>query len=200
MEVTYELTLEDVWHYNRYYLQNKAPLRSLLISDPSIITKLGFGFLCLVLLMSFGLAVVSLFQHHSPDWTMLLTPIVALLAISRLLPPSKKRLAKIATQRPGLLCEHIVSISPEWLAERTFVNDTKVAWSTLHTIEEDHNYLFLFLSKNAAYIVPKRAFTGPNEAQAFLDAARRYLDAAKTRTPVTAEDASVWPPAPRPGA
>jgi len=200
LEATYELTPDDLWRYNQYYLRHKAPFQSLLISSPSLITKLGIGFLCLVFLAGFGISVAALLQHHNPDWVMLLSPVAMLLVIPRLLPPSKKRLVKIASQRPGFFCEHIVSISPEWLAERTFVNDTKIAWSTIQSVEEDQDYLFLFLSKNVAFIVPKRAFSSPGEANTFLNLARRYLDAAKTRTPVTADDAAVWPPAPRPGA
>ena len=200
LEVTYELTADDLWQYNQYYLQHKAPFRSLLISNSSLIIKLGLGFFGLMLFLSFGISVVALLQHHSPDWVMLLSPIALVLAVPRLLPPSKKRIAKAASQQPGFLREHSVTISPEWLAEKTTVNDTKIAWITLPSLEEDKSHFFFFLSKTVAFIIPKRAFSSPVEAQAFLDRSRRYWQAAKNGTPVTAEDQAVWPPAPRLGA
>ena len=200
MEVTYELTPEDVWQYNQYYLRYKAPFKSLAISNSSLITKLGAGFLCLMVVASFGISVAALLRHHTTDWTMLLSSVILLVVLLRLLPPTKKRLVKLHAKRPGFFCEHTYNVSPEWLSEKTTVNETKLAWTTLHTIEENDAYLFFFISKNAAHIIPKRAFSSLHEAQAFLDMARRYLDAAKTRTPVAAADSGIWPPAPRPGA
>ena len=197
MEVTYELTPDDLWHYNQYYLRHKAPFQSLLLTSP--VTKIGFAFLSLIMLADTGIFIGSLFQHHRIDWGMLFGPVALAFVIPRLLPPTKKRLTKITSQRPGFFCEHIVSISPEWLSERTTVNDTKMAWTTIQSIEEDENYFYLFTSKSVAHIVPKRAFSSPHEAQAFLSDARRYWGTAKTRTPVTADNPAVWPPAPRPG-
>lgn len=198
LEVTYELTTDDLWHYNQYYLRHKSSLQSLIVT--SLITRIGLAFLCLILLADTGIFIASIFQNHNIEWGMLFGPAALVFITLRLLPPSRKRIAKAASQRPGFLCEHIVNISPEWLAEKTHVNDTKVAWITLHSLEEDKSHFFFFLSKTVAFIVPKRAFSSPLEAQAFLDRSQRYWHAAKNGTLITAEDTAIWPPAPRPGA
>ena len=199
LEVTYELTADDLWRFNQYYLRHKTPYKAILITNPSLITKIGFALLCFGILVEIGDSVIAVLQHHSPDWAMLVCFAVLAIVIPTLLPPSKKRIAKAASKQPGFLCEHVTTISPEWFAERTFVNETKIAWTTILSLEDDQSYFF-FLSKNIGFIIPKRAFSSPAEADAFLNMARRYWDAAKTRTPPTAEDTAIWPPAPRPGA
>ena len=198
MEVTYELTPDDLWHYNLYYLRHKDPLQSLLRTSP--ITKFGYALLCLIMLADTIIFVISLFGHHNVDWGMLFGPAALIFVLPRLLQPTKKRLAKNASQQRGFLCEHIVSISPEWLAERTSVNDSKMAWMTIQTIEEDPAYFFLFLSKRVAFIIPKRAFSSLAEADSFLNNARRYWEAAKNGVSTPVEEVEVWPPPPRIGA
>jgi len=193
LEVTFELTPDDLWHCALYYRRHKAAIRPTLL----YILAGTVGLVCLGVTWVFADLWLRL---HQPQWSLLLCLPAAMWLVFRALPPTKKRLVKLHSQHPGFFCEHTYGISPEWLSEKTPVNETKVAWTSLHTIEEDQAYLFLFMSKTNAHVIPKRAFTSQREAQLFGDTARRYLDAAKTRTLVTADDAAVWPPAPRPGA
>ncbi len=193
MEVTYELMPEDLWQCALYYRRHKAAIRPAML----YILAGSIGLVCLGVIWVFADLWLRL---HQPQWSLMLCLPAAMWLVFRALPPTKKRLVKLHSQRPGFFCEHTYGISPEWFSEKTPVNETKVAWVALHTIEEDHAYLYFFLSKTNAHIIPKRAFTNPREAQLFGDTACFYLDAAKTRTPVTADDAAVWPPAPHPGA
>lgn len=119
---------------------------------------------------------------------------------SRFLLPTRKRAANLAMQQPGLLCEHTIAISPIWFFEKTAVNETKIAWKTLQSIEEDADYHFFFIAKVNAFIVPKRAYSSLAEAQAFLDKSRQYWEAAKTGQPLPEiKEGEVWPPPPRLG-
>jgi len=193
LEIIYELVPEDVWQYNLYYRRHKATLRPVFLY--ALAALVGVVYLGAILII-----VDSWLRYHQPQWAMLLYLAAMPFFVSRFLPATKKRVVKLHSQRAGFFCEHIVGISPEWLSERTTVNDTKMAWTTIQAIEEDQNYFFLFISKSVAHIIPKRAFSSPHEAQVFLSDTRRYWDAAKTRTPVIADNPAVWPPAPRPGA
>ena len=197
LKVTYELTPDDLWQYQLYYRRYKAPIPSVHLD--SLIVKSGLVFVCLVLLLSAYVSLETLIKHHTFDWS--IVGVFAVLAVAAVcfLHPSKRTLIQRGAKQPGIFCEHVHEICPEWTAHKTFVNESKMAWMAIFSIEENEAYLFLFLSKNAAYIIPKRAFTSYSEAQAFLDKSRRYWEAAKTGTPVAAEDEAVWPPAPRPG-
>lgn len=115
----------------------------------------------------------------------------------RLLPPNRKRILKLSMQKSGVVCEHIISISPAWFFEKTEVNETKVAWKTLLSIDENADYQFYFVSKANAFIVPKRAFSSMAEAQAFLNKARQYWDAAKMGQLASPDKSEIWPPPPQ---
>jgi len=193
MHVTYELTPDDFWHFSLYYLRHKHFIR------PALMYTLS-GLMGLVFLGGTWAAVELWLTLGRVQWTLMLCLMVLPFFAVRMFPPTKGRVIKLARQRPGLLCEHTISISPEWLSERTHVNESKVAWSTMKSLEEDPEYLFLFVDRLVAHAIPKRAFSSPHEAEAFLNTARRYWEAAKSGKPIPAEETAVWPPPPRIGA
>ena len=191
MEVTFTLTPEDLWQYNLYYRRHKAAIKL-----PLLLSLVGL--LSLVCFASIVLFIYSWLYAHDPFWT--IVPIIA--AMIYLLPrlfPTKKRLVQQSSKTLGTLGEHLAMISPDWFFEKTSVSETKRAWVAFDSIEEDANYEYFFISKTHAYVIPKRAFTSLAEAQAFLDRARLYWNAAKTGQAVSdaaAEDTAVWPPPP----
>lgn len=193
MHVTFELTPDDFWHFSLYYRRHKHPIR------PLFIYSLG-AVMSVVFLGGLWVVADSWLRYHQPQWTLLFYLAAMAYFIPRFLPRRKAYVIRLARRRPGLLCGHTVSISPEWLAEKTEVNDTKVSWLTLDAIEEDRDYLYLFVTKSVAHTIPKRAFSSPHEAGMFLNTARRYWEAAKSGQPVPADDADIWPPPPRVGA
>lgn len=192
MHVTYELTPDDYWRFNLYYRRHKYPVRPFMLyalSGAIGIVFLGGGWVAVESWLAFGRAQL----------TLLACLLVLLFAAVGILPPTKRRMTKLAAQKPGLLCEHTIGISPEWLSEKTSVNENKAAWMTLKSLEEDSEYLFLFLDRLVAHVIPKRAFASPHEADMFLSTARRYWEAAKSGQPIPAEDAATWPPPPHIG-
>lgn len=193
MEITYDLTPDDLWQYQLYYRRHKAPIRLPFLYAFAVIGGA-------VYLAAIYVAGDSWIKYHQPQWALLFYLVAMPFFFARFLPATKSCAVKIMSKMPGFFCEHHVGISPEWLAEKTSVNDTKIAWIALHSLDEDKSYFYFFLSKTVAFIIPKRAFTSHSEAQAFLNVSRRYWDAAKMGTPVAAEETVVWPPAPRPGA
>jgi hypothetical protein len=193
MHVTYELTPDDYWRFNLYYRRHKYPIR------PFMLCALA-GVLGLLFLAGSWVAVETWLTFGRAQGTLLLSLLILLLVTLLILPPTKGKVIRFARQRPGFFCEHSISISPEWLSEKTPVNESKVAWATLKSVEEDADYLFLFLDKLVAHTIPKRAFSSPHEAETFLNTARRYWEAAKLGQPVPAEDTATWPPPPRIGA
>ena len=192
MEVTYELTPEDVWHYQGYYRRHKAGLRPLfvyLLCGLAGFVSVGGGFV----------AWVAWSRYGQVEWNIILPLLAGLFIVLRLLPASKARMTKTYRQKPGIFSRHTYQISPEWLFQKTSVSESKNAWASLFSIEEDEKYLYYFLTKTTAYIIRKSAFTSYGEAQTYLERSRQYWEAARNGTPVTAEDAAVWPPAPRRG-
>ncbi len=193
MKVTYELTPEDVWHYQGYYRRYKAALR-----PTYVYLLLGMcGFVC----VGGGFVAWEAWaRYQTVQWNVLLPLAVLVFIIPRVLPPSKARITKLHRQKLGTFSQHSYQISQEWFSQTTPVNQSKDAWVLFLSLEEDKDYLYYFKTKATAYIIPKRAFTSYSDAQAFLDASRRYWEAAKNGVSSAAEPEGVWPPAPRPGA
>ncbi len=193
MEVKYELTPEDVWHYQGYYRRRKVGLRSIFV-------YLLFGLAGIVCVGSSFVVWETWSRSGKVEWNTLLPLLAGIFVALCFLPPSKARMTKTYRQRPGVFARHTYQISPEWLSQLTPVSESKNAWASLFSLEEDESYLYYFLTKSTAYIIPKRAFTSYGEAQAFLNMSRHYWEAAKTGTLSAAEPEGIWPPAPRPGA
>lgn len=193
MHVTYDLTPDDFWHFSQYYLRHKHFIRLPLMYTWS-------AFMGLIFLGGLWIAADFWFTFGRTSWILLLGLLVLPFFAFRMFPPTKGRVIKAARQRPGLLCEHTISISPEWLSEKTQVNESKTAWATMKSLEEDPEYFYLFLDKLMAHTVPKRAFSSPREADLFMATARRYWGAAKTGQSVPTDGADIWPPPPRIGA
>lgn len=193
MHVTFELTPDDFWNLFLYYRRHRSPIRPVLMYSLSAIMGLVF--------LGGAWVVIELWLSYGRiQSTLLLCLPILLFCMARILPPRKGRVIKIARQRPGLLCEHTIGISPEWFSEKTDVNETKVAWATIKSLEEDPEYLYVFVERLTAHAIPKRVFSSPHEVEAFLRTARRYWEAAKSGQAIPTDDSDIWPPPPRVGA
>lgn len=194
MEVTYELIPEDVWRFALFYRSYRSGLR------PAFLNV----FRALMLLIFIGGLFVladSWERHEGVQWSVLIGVVLIVWVMRQHFGPSKARVLKNAVSRSGLICRHSMALGPKWLSEKTEVNETKARWDTIEQVVEDAQYIYIFVSKTNAYIVPKRAFHYPAEAQAFVDTAKNFWMNAKTGVVARAqvEEASVWPPPPSMG-
>lgn len=189
MEVTFTLTPDDVWLYSRRYRYRSMQMRPALVHA------------CLGLTLT--LAALSLWiagdvwhRTGSVPWGFLAGLAVMLWMSFLFLPPTRGRIARFIRKQPKMMLTHFLSIDPAGLSAKTSADESRYPWQTMYSLEEDAGYLFLFISRNSAFIVPKRAFATLNEAQTFLDTARRFWEAQRGQ-PLPAEDSNIWPPPPR---
>ena len=76
---------------------------------------------------------------------------------------------KTAANTPGILGEHIITITEEGLREKTAINDSFHDWLGVIDILENQNYIFIFTEEIRAYIIPKKAFADPETAKNFFN-------------------------------
>ena len=194
MEVAYELMLEDYWQYNMYYRSYKQNLR------PAF-QNVFFGLIVAMGLVGIAAAADTWSKTGQPPWTLVLSMIATCWFALKLFPLTKARAYKVGAKNPGLFGMHTVVIDPQWVTEKSLLSENKRAWSTVLSIDQNQDYIFLFLAKAVAHIVPKRAFSGPQEAELFLNTARDYWEAAKQNQRYLSQEVEgAWPPAPRPKA
>jgi len=195
VEVTFTLTPDDILHYARHYYRART-LKTLKIRPALLYASFA------LVLSVIPAGIWELWRKNGAvPWIMILGFALVLGGVYLLLPPMRWRIVKFTRKQPESVMPHTVSISPEWLSAKTSMSEAKHSWQTVYSLEEDTDYLYLFISKGSAHVVPKHAFTSLAQAQAFLDKARLYWNAAKNEQAVSgdaAEDISVWPPPPRP--
>jgi len=67
------------------------------------------------------------------------------------------------------------TISREGFCERSRHFELLTRWSGVRSVEENRNYLFVFIDTCQAHIVPKRAFASDEDARRFADELRRRI-------------------------
>lgn len=88
-----------------------------------------------------------------------------------------------AKQNPDLLLSQSASVLPEGFFMRSHKEDSLRRWNGLHAIEENDEFLLVFIAKQAALIIPKRAFPSPQAAQMFVARARELFEHARGLQP-----------------
>ena len=79
-------------------------------------------------------------------------------------------------ERHGILGEHTATLTPEFVQERTPVNDTKAAWRGIFRIGATSQHLFIYTQPGAALVIPRAAFPSPEDSERFLVTARTYYN------------------------
>ena len=73
-------------------------------------------------------------------------------------------------ERPdrGQLGRHRLTLDEDGLAESTAVGESRTRWAGVHRVEQSPDYIYIYTSSAAAHVVPKRAFSSPEQAEAFF--------------------------------
>jgi hypothetical protein len=153
-EVRFIITHEDYWRYTLYAFFRR---RRIWIS---------------LLLLLIGGTLVLLSTQGIPYILLFVVLIVVFYAFALWRNASKG--AQVARKR-GM---NIVSISSEGIRQRHEMGDSTTSWRAFKAIREDkYNFYFLLDSPGLAmmaFLIPKRAFASPKEAESFIGQARGY--------------------------
>jgi len=74
----------------------------------------------------------------------------------------------------GILGSHTIIISEEGLQEITEVSESRSIWSGIERIEENEEYIFVYIGAYQAHVIPKRDFASKEDAKEFAEQARLY--------------------------
>jgi hypothetical protein len=67
----------------------------------------------------------------------------------------------------GQLGRHRMVLNEGGVAESTAVGESRTSWVGVDRIEQNPKYIFIYTSRAAAHIIPKRAFKDMREAEGF---------------------------------
>lgn len=74
----------------------------------------------------------------------------------------------------------IFTVTDTALVQQSNTGEIKTVWSAFEGIEEDKNYLYLFLDRGFATFIPRRAFPDQSAYQEFAALINRHVSAAKS--------------------
>lgn len=174
MEVTYQLEREDYWRFQQFFVRRVPALRRQILA-----TRLFLPVLCALVFWTYHLPLgnyILLLLILSAGW---------LLFTFRV---QKRTTMAMVEARPGAIGLHTMRLDSNGLREQSTVMEAFVLWGNVTEITESPQALAFFLGPQFGFMVPKRAFADPEQAQAFLQTARAY------REGLAAGTAPVLPP------
>ena len=181
MEITYEITPDDLFSYSKGTSKGT-----------NIYTYNAVFMSVLVMLFLFGdilLAVVAAFKNDGSikvdSVNILPRGIIALVIIGiyyvvvmKLSKQWFRRAAKNVTGKNGFFCEHKIVLADDGFTETTHVNRNFASWEGVENVQETASYITITLRSTSRYFIPKRAFSSTDDTRAFVDTAQRYINEA----------------------
>lgn len=156
MEIKIEFTRNDYLEFNKYYYFKKKFKKSLIIP--------GFFILLWVVIMNFN-------ESFNP--ILILTELVIFSLVWAVFmfisyKFSFYRISRIPDEKGEILGEKTYILSEDGLKELTKNGESFIKWIGIKSIEENENYIFIFIDKILAHVIPKRYFSDIQEMQKFL--------------------------------
>lgn len=177
MSVRFELLLDDLLAFYRYYYANSTTVRNQKCFVIAIATVTAFG-LSLVFELGLGLATrLALATVFSVAFGLFFH----LQHGSALESQAKKMIAEGSVS--GMLCAHEMTIEENGLFEKTDVNESRHTWSAIDRVVETPDHAFIFISSIQAHIIPKHQIAS-GDYDAFMREVRKRVPSS---TPATSQ-------------
>lgn len=81
-------------------------------------------------------------------------------------------------QDKGQLGKHRLVLDDAGLVETTAVGESRTSWPGVHRVEQNADYIFIYVAPASAHLIPRRSFKEPQEADSFFEYARAKMQAA----------------------
>jgi hypothetical protein len=187
-KISYTSSADDVARLYRHYLRHagRAAVRQQWIAL--------FLYFLRSMLVSFHFLESLGDIDRVPFW---LAAGVALTLATSPIPAARKAAVNTLKQVPGMLGPMTVALSPEKIEIIHNGGRSLTSWSAVQGVEQDKHAIYIRFFDNGIVLIPRSAFASQRESAPFHEAAMRCWTARETGAPVSEEENSVWPPAPR---
>ena len=158
MKITFNLTKEDYWNFTKYDLLNNSKVRKYFLILMSIIV------------------VVTIIKDSPIIFKIGLTAVEVILGYFVFMYILKKQTISFINNNKELLCDHTIEISEEGIKETTEEEEEFDYWKEIKSVEENKDYIFIFIDTDMTHIIPKRAFKDISESKKFYNNSIEYLN------------------------
>lgn len=182
MQITYSLEAKDIKESQNYYLRNNSRVKKTRFFTYLLIFAISYWqllylFIFTDFLSNFNWSVLS--TYFTTGTFAFLVGLIAARSVDYFWQLySINSTVKKYKHGDGVLGEHLIKFEEDYLVEITDVNQTKQSWKGVDKIEENQNYIFIFISPLNAHIIPKRFFDTEQDASMFFEEAKRLKETA----------------------
>jgi|SRR5438128_771209 len=171
MEITYSLTREDYFQFNKFlakrtrgYYTYPAACGAIAAATCTLLVRtlsdFSLSWVILLVLTAGGLG--SAFQF------------ILMRRCLRRLPANADHLGTLA-----------VRVEPEGVWGKTAISEGMLQWKGISQVVENPDYVYLLVDRHAGFIIPKRVFADLAAGKTFIDTARSYWES--SRRPVASD-------------
>ncbi len=188
MELTYSLTTDDFWQFNKLVLRK----------NPTQLLRLAVSAVLVPVLLFFELWIARVI----PTFTGFVIWLVLSIFWAVFLAWNFKRMSLRRVQQPlGGLGLRMVRIDSAALVSSSELIQTRFLWRAVTNISDSPVGVLLFVTKVQAIIIPNSAFTSAGQRESFVQMVTAYWRHAVygdplPEIPALASDTSIWPPPP----
>jgi hypothetical protein len=154
MKIEANITRKDYGEFNQYYFLKKG-----------IIARNKWLFLLLFLFILFLRNIRNNFDILSFVKDIFIDIVLFLIFYKILLYVVVKIAEKTSINNGAVIGKRTFTLTEEELIEESNVNRNYQKWSSILSLDENKNLIFLFIDNNVAYIIPKRDFKDKNEEE-----------------------------------
>jgi len=160
LKVKVNITQSDAWNFSKHnILHNSRSRLDFFINVLSVPIFIAF----------------MLYAEKKPTFNILIVSILSIpLACFIMLFIIKRRVNRSVLKSDGVLGEHTIEISEEGLREKTEVNDNLHLWKGIIKVQQNNDYIYIYIAELTAHIIPKISFSSKEEANVFFDTTLRY--------------------------
>ncbi len=179
MKVSFNYTADDRWNFEKYVIRTVPKFRSNFILK--ILSVLVRAFMGSFFGLHLGLYLAhDIFFYYFSFLEMLVIAIlISLPLVCYYIYKHKSRYKKMSkdSEHKGMLT---IEIDENGIQESTTITKEFVSWEGVHRIEQDTEYIYLFIDTIRAYVIPKRVFPSKKESEEFYSIALSFYNSNKT--------------------
>jgi YcxB-like protein len=166
-EITFTLDPTDLRRFDEFSRKQRRGLTPRVLLILIIVALLGS--------LLWGLRI-GFYRLDTPRhlWAMVLSHGIPLLAIVFVMFLWKPNYAKLAATLPGFLEPRSVRVSGECLHHQDATGEMSILWHMVKKIDTDADYIYFVFANDNGFLVPRRAFPTPEEAQQFYRTAMTF--------------------------
>lgn len=165
MKITYDTTKEDYWNFNKYVMFKNPKMRISIFSSIFLF----------ILIVFIGIFIYTDSLIYSIVTTILATLIFVIITQKS----TKRRIINLVENEDGILGEHTIEINKDELKEYTKNNSSSWNWNGIKSIEDNEDYIFIFINNLLGHVIPKRGFNSQEECKKFYNLAKEYHEETK---------------------